>query len=96
MTVLGWLVVGFLAGGLARVATGSEKKGCLGTIVVGILGALIGGGLWRFATGSDTDAFSEFQWSSILVAFVGASALLLVLQLLTGGDRRGRSRRKHY
>jgi uncharacterized membrane protein YeaQ/YmgE (transglycosylase-associated protein family) len=93
MNVLAWLVVGFLAGGLARVATGSEKKGCLGTIVIGILGALIGGGLWRFATGSDTDAFSEFQRSSVLVAFVGASALLLVLQVLGADKGRRKSSR---
>jgi len=90
VSVLAWLIVGFVAGGLARVATGAEKKGCLGTIVVGILGALIGGGLWRFATGSDTDAFSELQWSSILVAFIGASALLLLMQAFGGNKSRGR------
>ena len=88
MTVLGWLVVGFLAGGFARVATGSEKQGCLGTIVIGILGALIGGALWRLATGDDTDAFEEFQWQSVLVAFVGASALLLLLQTFGARSRR--------
>ena len=92
MNILSWLVVGFLAGGLARIATGAEKKGCLGTIVVGVIGALIGGGLWRLATGSDTEAFDDFQWQSILVAFIGASALLLVLQAVNG--RNGRSRRR--
>lgn len=88
MTILGWLIVGFVAGGLARVVTGSEKRGCLGTIVVGIIGALIGGGLWRLATGSDTSAFDDFQWESVVVAFLGASALLLVLQAIDRGDRR--------
>lgn len=92
MNILSWLVVGFLAGGLARIATGAEKKGCLGTIVVGVIGALIGGGLWRLATGDDTEAFDDFQWQSILVAFIGASALLLVLQAVNG--RNGRSRRR--
>lgn len=82
MTILGWLIVGFIAGGLARVVTGAEKRGCLGTIVVGIIGALIGGGLWRLATGDDTSAFDEFQWESVAVAFLGASALLLVLQAI--------------
>ena len=92
MNILSWLVVGFLAGGLARIATGAEKKGCLGTIMVGVIGALIGGGLWRLATGDDTEAFDDFQWQSILVAFIGASALLLVLQAVNG--RNGRSRRR--
>lgn len=92
MTVFGWVVVGLLAGGLARLATGSEKQGCLGTIAVGILGALIGGALFRLATGSDTDAFEEFQLSSVLVAFVGAVALLLVLQAVGVRSRRPRRR----
>lgn len=88
MTVLGWLVVGFVAGGFARVATGSEKQGCLGTIVIGIIGALLGGVLWRLATGEETSAFDEFQWQSVLVAFVGASVLLLLLQMFGARSRR--------
>lgn len=76
------------------MATGSEKQGCLGTIVVGILGALIGGALWRFATGDDISAFDDFNWQSILVAFIGASALLLVLQMVGGRSGRSRSRRR--
>jgi len=80
--------MGFIAGGLARVVTGAEKRGCLGTIVVGIIGALIGGALWRLATGDDTSAFDDFDWQSIVVAFIGASVLLLVLQAIDRGDRR--------
>jgi len=76
------------------MATGTEKKGCLGTIVVGILGALIGGALWRLATGDDTSAFDDFNWQSILVAFIGASALLLVLQVVGGRSNSSRSRRR--
>ncbi|HEY3141613.1 MAG TPA: GlsB/YeaQ/YmgE family stress response membrane protein [Acidimicrobiales bacterium] len=90
MTVLGWIVVGLIAGGLARMATGSEKAGCLGTLVIGILGALIGGALFRVATGSETDAFEEFQLSSVLVAFIGAAALLFILQAVGVRDRRRR------
>ena len=89
MTILGWLIVGFIAGGLARVVTGAEKRGCLGTIVVGIIGALIGGALWRLATGDDTSAFDELQWESIVVAFIGASVLLLVLQAINRDSRDG-------
>lgn len=87
MSVLAWLVVGFLAGGLARMATGSEKTGCLSTIVVGILGALLGGALYRFATGDDK-VFDEFDLLSVFVAFIGAAALLLILQAVGVRDRR--------
>jgi uncharacterized membrane protein YeaQ/YmgE (transglycosylase-associated protein family) len=80
MSVLGWIIVGFVAGGLARVATRSEKQGCLGTIVIGILGALLGGFLFSLGTGEQSNAFEEFDLASILVAFVGAAALLIILR----------------
>lgn len=94
MTVFGWVVVGLIAGGLARLATRTEKQGCLGTLAVGILGALIGGALFRVATGEETDVFDDgLNLGSILVAFVGAVALLLVLQALGVGSHQRRRRR---
>ena len=79
MSILGWIVVGFIAGGLARWVTGARRRGCLATIVVGILGGLIGGALFRLATDRDTDVIDDFDVGSIFVAFVGAVLLLLVL-----------------
>ena len=84
MSLLAWIVVGLLAGGAARMATGAQKRGCVGTLVVGVLGALIGGALFN-AAGSR--GIGDFGWWSLLVAFVGASLLLLVLQAVEG--RRG-------
>ncbi len=80
MSVLEWIVVGFIAGGLARVATGARKRGCLGTIAVGILGGVLGGALFN-AAGQRGIADSGL-WS-VLVAFVGACALLFVLQIFS-------------
>ena len=82
MGILGWLFVGFVAGGLARVVTGAEKRGCLGTIVVGILGALLGGALFRLATGDEVSTFDDVDLGSIAVAFIGAALLLLVLEAI--------------
>jgi uncharacterized membrane protein YeaQ/YmgE (transglycosylase-associated protein family) len=89
MSIIGWIVVGLLAGGLARLVTGSENQGCLGTLVVGILGALLGGTLFRLATGEDRNYFEELDLGSIGVAFVGATALLLLLRAF-GVNTRGR------
>lgn len=90
MGIFSWLVVGFIAGGLARVATGAKKRGCLGTIVVGVIGALIGGWLFTLAT-EKKDRFTHFGIGSIAVAFVGACVLLLLLQVFDrGGGRRRR------
>lgn len=91
MSVFAWIVTGLLAGGLARMATGAKKRGCLGTMAVGILGAMIGGALF---TALGEEGINEFGPWSILVAFVGACALLLVLQLLSGGSHRSRAARR--
>ncbi len=87
MSILAWLVVGFVAGGLARWVTGADKRGCLATIVVGIIGALIGGTLFRLATGEQGTAFDDFDLGSVFVAFLGSVLLLLVLQAISPRSR---------
>lgn len=90
MGILAWLVMGFIAGGLARMVTGSAQRGCIATVVIGILGALIGGALFRWATGDEAATFDDFDLGSIAVAFLGACLLLLVLQAISPGSRRRR------
>ncbi|MEY2423781.1 MAG: hypothetical protein QOI95_3848 [Acidimicrobiaceae bacterium] len=87
MGIIGWIIVGLLAGGLARMATGSEKRGCLGTMVIGIIGGIIGGALFNAAGGN---GIGDGGIGSIFVAFVGACALLFVLQALGVNSRRRR------
>jgi uncharacterized membrane protein YeaQ/YmgE (transglycosylase-associated protein family) len=79
MTILGWIVVGLIAGTLARWVTGSRHGGCLLTIVVGILGGVIGGALFRLATDNQKGVMDDFDIGSVFVAFVGAVLLLLVI-----------------
>jgi uncharacterized membrane protein YeaQ/YmgE (transglycosylase-associated protein family) len=88
MGILAWLVVGFVAGALARWVTGETKQGCVATIVVGILGGLIGGALYRWATGSEADTFDELDLTSVGIAFLGSVLLLLVLQAISPRSRR--------
>jgi uncharacterized membrane protein YeaQ/YmgE (transglycosylase-associated protein family) len=85
MGVLGWIVVGLLAGGLARMATGSEKRGCLATMVIGILGGIIGGALFNAAGGN---GIGDGGIGSIFVAFIGACVLLFLMQAAGVTNRR--------
>jgi len=82
---LSWVVVGLLAGLGARAVTGERRTGCLGTIVLGILGGILGGVLFKAA---GDEGINEFSLRSILVAFVGATVLLFLWSAL--GGRRGR------
>jgi uncharacterized membrane protein YeaQ/YmgE (transglycosylase-associated protein family) len=87
VSIVGWIIVGLLAGGLARWIVKDDRTGCIYTMVVGVLGAIIGG--WLMAT-IDKDGVDEFSIRSVLVAALGAVLLLLVLQAIAS---RGRARR---
>jgi uncharacterized membrane protein YeaQ/YmgE (transglycosylase-associated protein family) len=47
--LISWLIIGLIVGGLARLFLpgGPEPVGCLGTIFIGIAGAVLGGRLWE-------------------------------------------------
>jgi uncharacterized membrane protein YeaQ/YmgE (transglycosylase-associated protein family) len=91
MGIVAWCVVGLIAGGLARRVVGAPKRGCLATIVIGVVGGLLGGAIWRLARGTSADTFDDFDLGSIVIAFLGACALLLVLEAV--GPRDGGRRR---
>lgn len=92
MGLLGWLVVGFVAGALARPVTGGGwRLGCVGTTLVGVLGGLLGG--WLFSLAGD-EGIGDFGLRSMFIAFVGA-VLLLAVVALAGGRHGPRSTRPH-
>jgi uncharacterized membrane protein YeaQ/YmgE (transglycosylase-associated protein family) len=79
---LAWIVVGLIAGAIASRVVAGRGFGCLADIVVGVAGAIIGGFLLSTLFGaSGTVGF----WGSLIVAFIGAAALLAVLKLVSGG-----------
>jgi uncharacterized membrane protein YeaQ/YmgE (transglycosylase-associated protein family) len=94
MSLLAWAVVGLIAGAIGQRVVGTEKRGCLGTVAVGVLGAFLGGGLYKFLRGSDVEVFDELDLFSILVATLGAVALLLVLDAVGGRSGSGRRSRR--
>lgn len=82
MDILAWIVVGILAGFLAKsVVPGEGPAGVLGDLVVGVVGAVIGG--WIMHSFGDAGATGLNVWS-ILVSFIGAVVLLLILRAVTG------------
>jgi len=85
MSFLAWIAVGLVAGLLARWIVRDDRTGCLYTVAVGVLGALIGGALMQAA---GKKGISEFDLRAVLVAALGAILLLLVLQAVSGRGRR--------
>ena len=85
MGIVGWIVVGFVAGAFARQVTGRGwRLGCVGTTVVGVLGGLLGG--WLFSLAGN-QGIGDFGLRSMFVAFVGAVVLLAIVGVLSGRGR---------
>ena len=82
MGILAWILVGLVAGLLARIAMpGPDPGGIILTIVIGIVGALIGGFVVnRLLGGPDV---TGFNLPSILVATLGSIILLALYRFVT-------------
>ena len=74
-----WLVLGLIAGALARFVMGGGY-GIVGDIIVGILGAIIGGYVFSLVGGGGV---TGLNLGSIFVAFVGACILIALLRLFS-------------
>jgi len=77
------IVIGILAGYLGRaLLPGKDSMGFVGTVLVGIVGALLGWALFTYALGiGDND---KFDLGGIIGAIVGTMLVLLVLRAVRG------------
>ena len=81
MGIVAWIVVGLIAGILAKTAMpGPDPGGIILTIIIGIVGALIGGFIFSRLGGPDV---TGFNLSSILIATLGSIILLVLYRLVT-------------
>jgi uncharacterized membrane protein YeaQ/YmgE (transglycosylase-associated protein family) len=82
MSILAWIVVGVIAGWLAKmVLPGEGPAGLLGDLVIGVIGAVVGG--WIFGYFGHPGA-TGVNLGSLVVAFVGAVVVLWLMRLFTG------------
>ena len=81
MGILSWILFGLIAGALAKwIMPGEDPGGCVVTMVIGIVGAVVGG--W-IATMFGMGGIDGFNLGSLLVAVLGAVLLLWVYRLVT-------------
>jgi uncharacterized membrane protein YeaQ/YmgE (transglycosylase-associated protein family) len=82
MGLLSWIVFGLIAGGIAKfLMPGRDPGGCIITIIIGIVGALLGGFL---ATKLGFGGISGFDLRSLGIAILGSILLLIVWRMISG------------
>ena len=80
MGILAWIVVGLIAGVLAKlIMPGDDPGGIIVTIIIGIVGAFVGGFVVNLLGGAGVSGFNIW---SILVATLGAIILLAIYRLV--------------
>ncbi len=78
-SLLGWIIIGLIAGWLAGKVTRGAGFGCLADVVLGLVGALLGG--WLFTR---LGFFGGGFLFSLAAATVGAVLLVAVARLFAG------------
>jgi uncharacterized membrane protein YeaQ/YmgE (transglycosylase-associated protein family) len=83
MGVLSWIILGFFAGLFARllVPGRSDFRGCLPTILLGMIGSVVGGFIGR---GLGMYSGDKIEGGSLIMSILGAALVLVVFQALSG------------
>lgn len=79
-SLLGWIVIGLLAGWIAGEVSRGAGFGCLGNLAIGLVGSILGG--WIF---SRLGIWGGGFVYSLAAATVGAVVLVLLARLFAGG-----------
>ncbi|AWB89204.1 GlsB/YeaQ/YmgE family stress response membrane protein [Salinibacterium hongtaonis] len=86
MGIIAWIVLGLIAGAIAKaILPGNQGGGWGMTLILGVVGALLGGWIGSALFGIGLENFWSIQtW---LVAIVGSIVVLLIWGLVTRGRR---------
>ncbi|WP_309133087.1 GlsB/YeaQ/YmgE family stress response membrane protein [Brevibacterium sp.] len=86
MGFIAYLVLGLIAGAIAKaILPGRQRGGWIATLIVGVIGAIVGGWLGGVIFGAQMDEF--FSLSTWLCAIGGSLVVLVVWGFLTGRSR---------
>jgi len=83
VSILAWIVLGLFGGAAAGWLMRVRGRALLSDAVVGVLGAVLGGFLAAALLGLD---ITGIDWTSVLVAALGAALLILILHALPATD----------
>jgi uncharacterized membrane protein YeaQ/YmgE (transglycosylase-associated protein family) len=83
INIIAWIIFGLIAGAIAKfLKPGVDSQGWIATIIIGIVGSMVGGYLGRlfFGQGVTNEVFSLY---SMGMSVVGAIIVLFVYNMVT-------------
>ena len=87
MGIIGWIVLGLIAGAIAKaILPGDDPGGIFVTMLIGIVGAIVGGFIASALGIGDLDEF--FDIGTWVIAIAGSLLLLIVYRMVVGRGRR--------
>ncbi len=84
MSIIGWLILGLIAGFIASKIVNKTGEGLIVDIVLGIVGAVVGGFLFTFFGAAPVTGLNIY---SMIVAVIGAVVVLFIYHAITGRSR---------
>lgn len=80
MGILSWILIGLIGGALGKLLVpGKQRGGILMTLILGVVGALVGG--W-ISTLLGFGGLSGFDLRSVIIAALGAALLVAVIRAI--------------
>jgi len=81
MSIIGWIILGLIAGFIASKIVNKSGHGFFIDLVLGIVGAIVGGFIFSALGGSGITGFNLY---SMVVAIIGAIVVLLIYHAVAG------------
>ena len=83
LSFIWWLIIGLIAGALARlIMPGRDAMGWVATILLGIVGSIIGGLVSWAIWGPDTETGAGFRPAGLLLSILGAILVLWIWRMI--------------
>jgi uncharacterized membrane protein YeaQ/YmgE (transglycosylase-associated protein family) len=84
MSIIGWLILGLVAGFIASKIVNKRGEGLILDIVLGIIGAVVGGFLFSVFGAAPVTGLNIY---SMVVAVIGAIVVLVIYHAIIGRSR---------
>jgi uncharacterized membrane protein YeaQ/YmgE (transglycosylase-associated protein family) len=81
MSIIGWVILGLIAGFIASKIVNKQGEGVLLDIVLGVVGAIVGGFIFNFFGAAGVTGLNIW---SMIVAVIGAIVVLWIYHAIAG------------